>query len=396
MHDGVTMSRFYLSHIRGADDEWAATLFRDLSAAVAARTGIPPEAVGVRGMSGPPEMLLERMRDATALVALYAPGYFSQSYCAAEWSYFEQRGEVLWSRTGSTADAVVPVLWAPSGESLPAAVRRHVPLTADSVAYARDGLQHLLRLKARYAQDYRQVVATLADRVVATFGQRLPDITGFDAAGNRLAPSSPASHRRVSFVMAAAAADELPEERTATEFYGPSAVDWSPYAPGRPGVLASLLCDTAAALDLAPAVLALDESTLDRVGDDSRAEELVVLLVDAWAAKLHGKQELLASLDAAVPDTTAVLEPRSREDVQSAQYTEVLDAVLDRALPSLRRHATELDRWNLPDVEVFTSALRKALVRAQNDAMKSSRAGRSLPAPPGGPASFPLLGRSSS
>lgn len=391
------MSRFYLSHIRGADEEWAATLFRDLSVAVAARTGEPVDAVGVRGTSGPPEALLERMRDATTLVALYAPGYFGQSYCATEWSYFEQRAEVLWSRTGRTADAVIPVIWAPTVEPLPAAVRRHVPLTADSAAYVRDGLHHLLRLKARYAEDYQQVVAALADRVVATRGLRLPDVTGFDVTASRVATSlSPAGHQSVSFVMAAAAADELPEERTATEFYGATAADWSPYAPGRPGVLASLLCDTAAALDLAPAVMALDESTVERVSGRSRAEELVVLLVDAWAAKLHGKQELLALLDAAVPDTTAVLEPRNRDDVQSSQYAEVLDAVLDRALPSLRRHATELDRWSLPDVEKFTAALRKALVRAQNDAMKSSQAAQRLPSPPGGLDSFPLLGRSSS
>lgn len=393
------MSSFYMSHIRGVDEEWTAVLFRDLSLAVAARTGESADSVGLRGTPGSSEIALDRMRSASTLVALYAPGYFGQSYCATEWSYFEQRAEVLWSRTGRSADAVIPVVWTPARGALPPAVRRQQPLAAPSAAYARDGLLHLLRLKARYAEDYRQVVGALADRIAATRGLHLPDVTGFEAAARRPvvpAQALPAGHPTVSFVMAAAAADELPQERTATEYYGTSPVDWSPYSPGRPGRLASLLCDTAAALDFEPAVLALDQTTLDRVGSAADADELVVLLVDAWAATLHAKQHLLASLDAAVPDSTAVLEPRNRDDTQYAQYADALDAVLDRALPTLRRHETELDRWSLPDVEKFTAALRKALVRAQNDSMKSSQAGRRLPTPPGGLDSFPLLGRSSS
>jgi FxsC-like protein len=197
----------------------------------------------------------------------------------------------------------------------------------------------------------------------------------------------------VRFVVAAPAADELPEERTASGYYGDRAVDWSPYAPGAPGVLASLAADTAASLDFAPTVHPLDEEAVHRAGDD-HDEEVLVLLVDAWAAGLRDKRDLLASLDAAAGDGLAVLEPRSRDDAQSAARRQDLDAALDRALPTLRRHATELERWGLPDAEKFTTALRKALVRAQNDAMKTPRGGPRLPSPPGGLDSFPLLGRS--
>ncbi|MFF7209599.1 FxsC protein [Streptomyces sp. NPDC008238] len=393
------MSRFYLSHIRGVDEEWTATLFRDLAGAVAARTGGSPESVGVSGTPRSPEATVERMRGATTMVALYAPGYFGHSYCATEWSYFEHRAEVLWSRTGRSADAIIPVVWAPATEPLPAVVRRKGPLTADSPAYARDGLLHLLRLKARYAEDYRLVVAALADRVAAALGQHLPDAAGFDATGRRQATPSlppPSGQQTVSFVVAAAAADDLPGERTAREYYGSTPVDWSPYAPGRPGELASLLCDTAAELDLAPDVLALEESTVEQVGSGPRPEELVVLLVDAWAAKADRQQRLLTDLDAAVPEGTAVLEPRNQDDTQSWQHAEDLDAALDEVLPTLRGHASELERWGLRDEEKFTAALRKALVRAQNDAMKSAQVAQRLPTPTGGLDSFPLLGRSSS
>ncbi|SDN76032.1 FxsC protein [Actinacidiphila guanduensis] len=394
------MSRFYLSHIRGVDEEWTAAFVRDLSAAVAARTGEAADRIAVRADPHVPGAAVEQMAAATTMVVLHAPGYFGQSYCAAEWTYFQQRAQVLWSRTGRTADAIIPVVWEPTGQPLPAAVRRQAPLAVDSAAYARDGVLHLLRLKARYAEDYRRVVAALADRVAATHGRPLPEVPGFDAgsSGSFSFPVLPAEpgegQRAVRFVMAAAAADDLPAERTATEFYGRSPTDWTPYAPGQPGVLAALLRDTAAALDFAPTVLALDEETVGRVRSGARAEELLVLLVDAWAAGLREKRALLESLDAEVADTVAVLEPRNRDDPQTTAHAPELDGFLDRALPSLRRHATELERWGLPDVEKFTTALRKALIRAQNDAIKSSQAGRRLPTPPGGLDSFPLLGRS--
>jgi FxsC-like protein len=91
-----------------------------------------------------------------------------------------------------------------------------------------------------------------------------------------------------------------------------------------------------------------------------------------------------------------VLEPRSEDDTESAAQAAELDEAVDRMLPLLRRSFAEYQRWSLPDADRFTSALRKALIRLQNDAMKSVEADRAPAAPATGLAPFPLLGRRSS
>lgn len=57
------------------------------------------------------------------------------------------------------------------------------PLGTRSGAYRRDGLLHLLRLKARYRSEYEEVLRATADRIVVA-AERLPEVHGFDVAGS--------------------------------------------------------------------------------------------------------------------------------------------------------------------------------------------------------------------
>ncbi|NBM18608.1 FxsC protein [Streptomyces sp. GC420] len=391
------MSHFYLSHVRRVDDEWVAAFFRDLCAAVAKRVGRAPENVGVRGDSHSSDPQLDRLGRATTLVALLSPRYFSQSYCVAEWSYFQQRVDVNWSRTGRRVDAIVPVMWEPCPEDAADTGAVHPALSVASDAYRRDGVLHLLRLRARYGADYDMVVEAVADRVSAV-RERLPEVHGFTSAGSPEAlrvPARPPS-RAVSFVMAAVAEHELPAERRSRQYYGQSPLDWSPYVPGNSDALVSLVKDTATTLDFSPTVLPLDDRAVEQVGTEGDQDRLVVLLVDAWAAGLREKQRLLAAVDERSPESTTVLEPRNEDDTETAESAPELDRTLDRTLPLLRKSVSEFQRWGLPDAEKFTAALRKALIRAQNDAMKSTGAERH-PAPSADDLdTFPLLGRRSS
>jgi FxsC-like protein len=389
------VSHFYLSHVRRVDEEWVAAFFRDLSAAVAALTGRPAETVGTRGDPQSLEVPLERLSTSTVLVPLLSPRYFSQSYCVAEWNYFQQRLDVHWSRTGRRADAVVPVVWEPDPDHVLPADQPYTPLKVPSQAYQRDGVLHLLRLRTRYQEDYTSLLTALAGRIVA-HAERLPEVHGFRTApaGVGAASTTRPGRRTVDFVMASMPVGELPAERRAHHFYGNRALDWSPYAPDDKGSLASLVTDVATALDLTPDVLALDEGTVDRVGRDP--DRLVVLLVDAWVARVREKQRLFAAVDGRPTRSTTVLEPRSKDDTESAEQAAELDEAVDRMLPLLRRSFAEYQRWSLPDSDHFTSALRKALIRLQNDAMKSVEVERAPAAPATGLATFPLLGRRSS
>jgi FxsC-like protein len=389
------VSHFYLSHVRRVDEEWVAAFFRDLSAAVGARIGRPPETVGTRGDPHSLDVPLDALSRSTVLVPLLSPRYFSQSYCAAEWNYFQQRLDVHWSRTGRRADAVVPVLWEPEPDHAPPTALPYPPLKVPSEAYRRDGVLHLLRLRTRYQEEYTGVLQALAERIAA-HAERLPEVHGFRAAsaGAGVRPVTRTGRRTVDFVMAAMPRQDLPADRHAQQFYGNRALDWSPYAPDDKGALASLVTDVATALDFAPDVLTLDDSAVDRVGEDP--DRLVVLLVDAWVARVREKQRLFAAVDGRPGRSTTVLEPRSEDDTESAAQAAELDEAVDRMLPLLRRSFAEYQRWSLPDADRFTSALRKALIRLQNDAMKSVEADRAPAAPATGLAPFPLLGRRSS
>ncbi|WP_157876017.1 FxsC protein [Streptacidiphilus griseoplanus] len=387
---------FFLSHVRGADEEWVAMFFRDLCSALAARTGLSQGAVGLRGDPASREPAFDLMRQAGALVALHTPQYATRSYCSAEWEFFRQRREVYWSRTGRPADAVIPVTWVP-----PAAGSEPAPPWTDALrvaapAYERDGLLQLLRLGSRYRVVYQQVIQALVDRL-AVAQNELPDLPGFAFTGSPAAAADPVGRGRelLDVVVASAASDELPAERRSREFYGASPLDWSPYSPERPRSLVNLVEETAADLDFPSRVVPLDGAAGGTGALSSARERFVVLLVDAWTATLRRQQQLLAELDGRLPGSTAVLEPRSSGDLESAEHTRALDDALDQALPRFRQagNADQLRRWHLSDAEQFTTALRRALVAAQNDAMKKQANDEPADVPAGSFNSFPQLGR---
>ncbi|MEV5849137.1 FxsC protein [Streptomyces sp. NPDC051985] len=391
------MSHFYLSHVRTVDEEWVASFFHDLCRVVAKRTGRSPEVVGVRGQPHSPDVSVDLLGRSTVLVVLHSPRYFSQSYCRAELSYFQRRLNMLWSRTGRTVDAIVPIMWEPDPAHTLDAVAPAASLNVRSTAYRRDGLLHLLRLKARYRAEYDEVLRATADRIVVA-AEQLPEVHGFDASGSHppLGAPIPVGGQTVSFVVASSAEDDLPDERRSNQYYGKTALQWSPYAPGEHEALVSLVKNTATALDFTATVLPLDEETVARITREQDPEQLVVLLVDAWVAMRREKRRLLAAVDERSPDATTALEPRSREDTESVEQTVTLDELLDHTLPLMRGQHSEYDRWALPDAESFTSSLRKVLIRLQNEALKSVEVVRSPATPAEGLHTFPLLGRYSS
>ncbi|MFI0513094.1 FxsC-like protein [Streptomyces canus] len=391
------MSHFYLSHVRTVDEEWVASFFHDLCRVVAERTGRSPETVGVRGTPQSPDVSVDLLGRSTVLVVLHSPRYFSQSYCRAELSYFQRRLNMQRSRTGRSANAIVPVMWEPDFAHSLDSVIPYPPLGVRSEAYRHDGLLHLLRLKARYRAAYEEVVKAVADRIVAA-AEALPEVHGFDATGSHspLGAPSPAGSQAVSFVVASSARKDVPDERRSHQYYGKTALDWSPYAPGEHEALISLVKNTATALDFTATVLPLDEETVDRISREEDPEQLVVLLVDAWVAMRREKHRLLAAVDERNPEATTALEPRARDDTESAEQTVTLDELLNRTLPLMRGRHSEYERWGLPDAESFTSSLRKVLIRLQNEALKSMEAVRSPATPADGLHTFPLLGRYSS
>jgi hypothetical protein len=182
---GVPGRYFYLSYPRprplppvsGLDesdppDEWVRELYRDLNAAVRGHaTSSPPIRPGFLDFAAAPgadsgTARTEALAAAEVFVPLLSPEYVRMSWPGREWASFEQR--LLAAGAAEPHQRFMPVLWSPlpSGESAPG-LREALSLAPADAAgpYAENGLRALLRL-APHRGLYRQVVDTLAARVV--------------------------------------------------------------------------------------------------------------------------------------------------------------------------------------------------------------------------------------
>jgi hypothetical protein len=111
-------------------------------------------------------------------VALLSPPYvWTSEWCAMEWDLFSRRAvEPKPNKRLDNSTAIIPVLWAPTDDPLPPAIRKiqifmpsGVPGSTESL-YRRHGIFGLLRMRRRNA--YGTVVWTLAQEIAATYNTR--------------------------------------------------------------------------------------------------------------------------------------------------------------------------------------------------------------------------------
>ncbi|MFE6866931.1 TIR-like protein FxsC [Kitasatospora sp. NPDC057692] len=294
------------------------------------------------------ERQLSRMVGASrTMVALYSPAYFASDYCGREWTAFDLRTRRHEEQTGESVSALIPVLWEPPPEDLPAEVRRIQYVQHDFGAeYAAGGLRHLLRTDPHGAA-YRSVVRVIAERVREAAAWRVAEqrdldlgrVEGFFPVPEIAVPAGRSSLVRL-FVVArwtgdravAANGDRVPPQRSGTPaaagtdgaggsderyhggWYGAHPRDWAPYHPPR---LPSLAVQAQQVITRAG-----HSTSLETVGDDladalDRAREnneVSVLLVDPWAAGREPYRQALRDFDRQNHPVTAVLLPDSSDD----------------------------------------------------------------------------------
>ncbi|MET8704473.1 TIR-like protein FxsC [Kitasatospora sp. NPDC058032] len=297
------------------------------------------------------ERQLSRMVGASrTMVALYSPAYFASDYCGKEWTAFDHRTRRHQEQTGESVPALIPVLWEPPPEELPAEVRRIQYVQDDFGAeYAAGGLRHLLRTDPHGAA-YRLVVRVIAERVREAAAWRVTEHRDLDLgrvegcfplpevgmtagrssqvrlfvaarwAGDRTAAPAAAGGDRVppqrSEVAPAAGTDGAGgfDERYHGGWYGAHPRDWAPYHPPR---LPSLAVQAQQVITRAGHSTSLETvgpdlaDALDRARENN---EVSVLLVDPWAAGREPYRQALRDFDRQNHPVTAVLLPDSSED----------------------------------------------------------------------------------
>lgn len=398
---GPSFPYFFLSRAPGEDDIYIGRFFDDLCAAVRGFTGVDgsvdvgyldPAAAEAPAWPTDAQTALATCR---TFVALCSTRYFLASHCGRSWSVFAERLGAYRRQTGDRCDNLIPLVWADSSLAvdLPLVDGQEVephPTPAD------EELRVLIRL-SRHRAAYQAFVVSLARRIVdAAHRHRLPPATAEQELAS--VPDAFAGHARelvgadrpmrISFTVIAGTRQQMRPVRANLGPYGERREDWAPYAPAVSQPVSDRAVALAAARQIGAEVVPL-ESIVDHVGAARQRNEVVVLLVDAWATQLDELRAALHEVGRRDDDTAVVLVPTNQEDPETAANR----AVLRRAvLAAFRDRPQRRDLTFHPDVSTvdrFDTDLAVALVAAQAKAARAQPAGGAQPS--GSPPDRPIL-----
>lgn len=324
------------------------------------------------------QQLSGRVARCRALVALYSPAYFASPYCGKEWTAFHERVIRHRELTSRTVPALIPVLWEPPPEDLPADVLRIQYVQHDlGEAYAAGGLRALLRADP-YGPDYLRVVKVIAERVREAAGQYLSELPSLDLGaveGCFPVPATELPQARPGLVRLFVAAgratrpgDDPPGAADGGGWYGPQPWDWAPY---HPPTLPSLVARAQQVITRAGHTTTLEEvgpglsRDLDRAREDNQVS---VLLVDPWTAGREPYRQALREFDDRNHPVTGVLVPTGSDDPPEGSARARLWGGVRAVFPRnwLHRSGPEpLFRVKVTR-ESFDSELLRAVTVAQN------------------------------
>jgi FxsC-like protein len=397
---------FFLSYARGDDDVYVKKFFDELSKEVRALTGDPSDyEVGFLDVRGIPlgaswsPQLINALSTCRVFISLCSPSYFRRPACGKEWQVFATRLAMHQRATGAQVPALMPLLWTPSAEmpDLAARLQYHTESLGD--AYRQDGLRQLVRLNRRVP--LLRLVSSLAKKIVATAHEHwLPGpgpIPEFDEITSAFAEptdvpvevgAAVVSSRYVHFVVAAPTRAEVGGFRRNRTFYGESYADWAPFRPGLHDPIALYARSIAERQRFGSEVGGIEDlpERIDRANENNH---IVVLLVDAWAARLAGHREVLRSYDQRNEPTTGVLIPLARADKETDAHRSELVRELLGALTNNNIRGDTLFRANIQTYGEFDLELQDVLEEAQNRIYRRGRARRLPPGEP--PGERPIL-----
>jgi len=382
----ATAPYFFLSHAHRSHsdaqkqqsdpDTWVGDLFRDLRQHVKQiadlpRTANPGFMDGENQPAGhSPMEAAKALANCRVFVPLYSSGYFADERCGKEWSFFVRRGRNRTGRPSGNIEAIVPGVWDPvEPERLPP-VARSLPMSyADSDAYKDLGLYGIIKL-SRFRKDYELVVKDLAGRIV-TAAKRFPvtagqvvDVDALDSAFD-VTDRVLAGDKWLRITIVAPRQAELPDGRKSSPCYGPSALDWSPYATST---------NSAPPITASAAAVARDLGFRVEVGDlDQHGAGLLsgnppvgpqILIIDPWALLVPHSQHLLERLDARqMPWVQAVI-PWGSGDGGSKQAAGKLRVALDAGFKNKLTEVASISgpaARGVPDLEEFREVLRQLI-----------------------------------
>ncbi|WP_344080855.1 FxsC protein [Luedemannella helvata] len=393
------MPYFFLSHAPDEDAIFVERFYQDLSAEIRKRAIVDPHVdvgyldIAAREGAHWPADAKAALAGCQTFIALCSAKYFLTSSCGRAWGVFADRLRKLESAGGQQPPALVPVIW--SSEGLPEdflaeedirLARQHTPGDED--------LRVLLRLR-RHRQAYRAFVASLAHRVIQTARvHRLPPASelNVDTLENAFERRSRWLHgaqrpQRLHFIVCAGTRQQMASIRSDLQYYGSRSEDWSPFPEASPQPLAAHAGSIAARYLLRSVVVPVN-GLEDQISAARARNEIVVLLVDAWAVRLRAVRDALMSMGRGDEGYVAVLVPHSPDDRETATHWEALHRQVLDALPHTSQHRDGFCWEALGSLTDFEARLGCAIVEAQQ---QIHRRGRAFRTPGGKPTSRPII-----
>jgi FxsC-like protein len=305
-----------------------------------------------------------------------SPSFFRSGYCGKEWSCFTQR----LAAAGSSTELILPVWWLPTQTKLPDRVAAiQDPRDALGGAFRELGLQHVRKLR-RHRDTYREYVATLADQAIAASRrhelvdgevldlQQAPD--AFRAPAGAAKPAAADAAREgggpkwVRFIVVAGTRDEMLNHRERVEFYGDKWDAWSPSEPLHEDLIGARAQRLAGDLLLMSSLDGIDGQVVQRVRAAEEQREIVVLILDSWAAKIDSYSTLLEKYDRVQFENAAIVVPTNVSDEETALHLDQLRAELFKRMRRSMRNV-QLFREDTSDAAAFDTVLRQVIVEVR-------------------------------
>ncbi|MEJ3747267.1 TIR-like protein FxsC [Actinomycetes bacterium KLBMP 9797] len=403
------MLYFFLSYAREDDDHFVQKLYHDLCNEVRLHAGVPrDQEVGfldtrsIEVGATWSQRLTSAISTCRSFLALCSPRYFVSEPCGREWHLFADRLHQYETATGLRPPALIPVLWLPPRRMHPVAAAIQYHSDAFSDAYLHDGMRQLMRLQRNH-DAYLESLSALASQIVETADthdmppcatevpfDQLPSAFHQPTANStplRQLPTEPTAmgSQYVHFVVAAPTRAELPPTRTETSYYGDSPIDWMPYRPKLPVPIGEYARSVATKRSIDSRTVTLDDlSTCIELA--MRHNQVVVLLVDAWATRVAQQRRTLAEYgereEPLSEQNTAVMVPWSHDDAETARYGPELSDSL-RAIFYKRVAGGEdvMYRSSILTHHAFDADLQAVLEVARNNVFVHGRVYRVPPGP---------------
>jgi FxsC-like protein len=409
------MYYFFFSYSRSDNNEYLRTFYSDLDEAVRGIVGGGDVSFFDQSGNEPGDVWEENLETALAnsrvFVAVVTASYCKKPYCGKEWAAFQER--VARYTQGVNLDQpaplAIPVLWIPPDERVapfPREIKsRHFHVGDPGSIPNRKGVAYLTRLKGEFKREYLDLINTLAERIVSLAVEHesidryatvaklatlespflAPGLAAPGAARPGLKQSG--GPRHVHFVYGAATPEEVQHSgRGALNGYGESGgAEWQPFFPDDRTIGA-----------VAPQVASSDEIGMishemplspDLDVQVRRCEEkrqLVVVLLDAWTAKLKSYGDILRKLDQQNYINCSVLIPWNEGDPDTAKTGEHLKEAVRNTLYHRFKNAGDLFlRHEIRGVPELREQLADVLVRLRAEVINRTHPEAAV-LPPGG------------